>query len=323
MRVSRSQLQKDARATGCRPEILEKVIHIMNLLEGFQAHPFLKDRIALKGGTALNLFVFDVPRLSVDIDLNYVGASDRETMLAERPKIEQAVLAVCSRSGMMVTRAPTDEHAGGKWKLRYTFSINDTGMLAVDLNFMLRVPLWPVQRRDSRQLGPHQARGIPILDVHELAAGKLAALFSRRASRDLFDAHGLVCGHQPLDWNRLRLGFMVYGAMNRKDWRTIRLEDLTFDPNDLENELLPVLRNAGATLSLDELGEELSTGCRDKLAPLLAFTKEEREFLDRLLDHGEIIPELLTADTALAARIASHPMLLWKAKNAQQHRRKA
>ena len=40
--------------------------------------------MALKGGTALNLFRFDDPRLSVDIDLNNIGAVDREGMLADR-----------------------------------------------------------------------------------------------------------------------------------------------------------------------------------------------------------------------------------------------
>ena len=54
----------------------------MGLLGALGSHPFLKGKLALKGGTALNLFVFDVPRLSVDIDLNYVGAEERETMLA-------------------------------------------------------------------------------------------------------------------------------------------------------------------------------------------------------------------------------------------------
>ena len=70
---------------------------LLRLLEGFQAHPFLKGRLALKGGTALNLFEFNVPRLSVDIDLNYIGAIDLEKMQAERPKIEQALKAVCQR----------------------------------------------------------------------------------------------------------------------------------------------------------------------------------------------------------------------------------
>jgi len=52
--------------------------------------------VALKGGTALNLFLLDMPRLSVDIDLNYLGA-DRDTMLADLPRVQQAVVAVCGR----------------------------------------------------------------------------------------------------------------------------------------------------------------------------------------------------------------------------------
>ena len=66
------------------------------------SHPVLKGRLVLKGGTALNLFLFDLPRLSVDIDLNYIGAVDRATMLQEKPKLEQAVQAVC---GGLVSRS--------------------------------------------------------------------------------------------------------------------------------------------------------------------------------------------------------------------------
>ena len=86
------------------------------MLEGLRSHPFLKTRLALKGGTALNLFVFDAPRLSIDVDLNYIGTPDREFMLAERPRVEQAVRAVCGRAGIQIQRMPTD-HAGGKWRL--------------------------------------------------------------------------------------------------------------------------------------------------------------------------------------------------------------
>lgn len=98
--------------------MLEKVALLLQLLDAVRSHPFLKDKLVLKGGTALNLFIFDVPRLSIDIDLNYVGAADRETMLAERPKVEEALQAVFSREGFTVRRVPT-EHAGGKWQLRY------------------------------------------------------------------------------------------------------------------------------------------------------------------------------------------------------------
>ena len=67
MRLSRERLRREATATGFRVEILEKVAQLLGLLDGFNRHPYLKGRLALKGGTALNLFVFDVPRLSIDI----------------------------------------------------------------------------------------------------------------------------------------------------------------------------------------------------------------------------------------------------------------
>ena len=74
MNLSLQDLQREAAATGFPAETLEKSIRIVSLLNALRSHPFLKTRIALKGGTALNLFIFDVPRLSVDIDLNYIGA---------------------------------------------------------------------------------------------------------------------------------------------------------------------------------------------------------------------------------------------------------
>ena len=109
--LTRADLERAASASGFVPETLEKVLRLLELLDGMRSHPFLKTRFALKGGTALNLFEFDVPRLSVDVDINYVGA-DRAQMLADRPKVEQAVEAVCGRAGVQVKRVPS-EHAGG------------------------------------------------------------------------------------------------------------------------------------------------------------------------------------------------------------------
>jgi len=58
MKISKQELLKEAVETGFRPEIMEKVWHLMAILDGINVHPFLKDRLALKGGTALNLFFF-------------------------------------------------------------------------------------------------------------------------------------------------------------------------------------------------------------------------------------------------------------------------
>lgn len=320
MKISHEKLIAQAEATGFRPDVLEKVAHLLGLLEALGSHPFLKGKLALKGGTALNLFIFNVPRLSVDIDLNYVGAEDREAMLAERPRIEQAVQAVFAREGFTVRRMP-EEHAGGKWSLRYQSAAGQGGNLEVDLNFMYRVPLWPVSLSDSYPVGTWQAIQIPVIDIHELAAGKLAALLARRQARDLFDSHRIL-HKENLDQARLRTAFVVYGAMNRKDWRTVSVEDVNFESAELARQLIPTLRVAESAEqhSIDQYGVQLVEECRQALSVVLPFSENEKAFLDLLLDQGEIDSTILTSDSDLQKRIQKQPLLEWKAVNVRKHK---
>jgi len=320
MTISQQRLMAEATATGFRPEILEKVIHLLNLLENFRAHPFLKNRCALKGGTALNLFLFDVPRLSVDIDLNYVASADRTVMLDEKPKLEKALADVFAREGFVVSRQPA-EHAGGKWRLTYPSVVTSSGNLEVDVNFMLRIPLWTPIIQDSRSVGSYRATGIPVLDPHELAAGKLVALLARHASRDLFDAHQLLT-QQTLDQEKLRLGFVLYGAMNRRDWRTVTIADIAFDSRELREQLIPLLSASaiGRIGTDDRWAVRLVEECRRAMDLVLPFRSAELEFLERINGDGEIRPELLTTDPAMHERITLHPQLLWKATNVKQHK---
>ena len=256
------------------------------------------------------MFRFDVPRLSVDIDLNYIGAVDRDGMLADRPKIEQALHAVCGRVGVQPRRVPSD-HAGGKWRLNFNRVAGGTSTLEMDVNFMLRTPLWPVERVDSRPVGTFRATNIPVLDIHELAAGKLAALLSRTASRDLFDASQLLRGGG-LDAAKLRLAFVVYGGTSRKDWRTVSVDDVTVDAAEADAMLLPLLRG-NATPRRSELAQwtqKLASDCHELLSMVLPLADHEQEFLERLNGKGEIAAEVLTDDQRLREVIPTHPGLL-------------
>ena len=97
MNISAERLTSEAEATGFDVETLETVAHLLELLNALKTHPFLNGKLALKGGTALNLFILDVPRLGVDIDLNYVSEENRKAMLEERPDIVQAMRGVFNR----------------------------------------------------------------------------------------------------------------------------------------------------------------------------------------------------------------------------------
>ena len=320
MKFSPSEVFPVVESTGFKAEMVEKVLHLLNLLKVLNSHPFLKGKWVLKGGTALNMFLLDLPRLSVDIDLNYIGALDREEMLAERPKIEQAAQAVFSREGFTTKRVP-DEHSGGKWRLSYQSFTGQSGNLEVDLNFMFRQPLWDIQPADSHRLWDFQAKGIPILDLHELAAGKLAALLARGQARDLFDCRRIF-NMDDLERDRLRIAFVVYGGMNRKDWRTVSIEDVDFDAAELTRLLIPTL-HVRATKEHDspsEYGARLVRECREGLSVVLPFSDAEREFLNLLLDHGEIDSTILTSDTTLQKRIQQQPLLEWKALNVRKYK---
>ena len=171
---------------------------------------------------------------------------------------------------------------------------------------------WPLHPRS------YSAARIPTLEIHELAAGKLVALFARHQSRDLFDVHQLLT-RGGLDRERLRLGFVVYGAMNRRDWRTVSLDEVRFDQADIQTSLIPLL-HTGSREEISALAARLVDECCKELRSILPFSEREKEFLDRILDAGEIEPTLLTRETELVTRISRHPMLQWKSLSVRRHR---
>jgi predicted nucleotidyltransferase component of viral defense system len=317
--LTREQLQRAASDTGFPIDSLEKVSMLVRLLNLMAAHPFLGPRVALKGGTALNLFVFELPRLSVDVDVNYIGAADRETMVADRTKLDAALAQVAGRLGLTVKRAP-GEHAGGKWRLSYTSALGRPAIIEVDVNYMLRVPLWDAAPQDSKEFLGERAKRFNLLDPHELAAGKLAALLARGASRDLFDARELLA-HGAFDRDKLRLAFVVYGGINRVDWRTVSASAVTTTASDVKRLLLPMLRQdiRPADADVERWTSALIDETRALLGAVLPLTEDEARFLKRLNGDGEIEPALLTTDSELQRRIEASPGLQWKALNVKKH----
>ena len=248
-------------------------------------------------------------------------------MRADRPHVEQAIELIARRLGLTPQTPKKEEHAGRSWVLRYASVLGGTDNLKIDLVYTLRLPLWPPVRRDSRKVGSRQVRDVLVLDDHELAGGKLTALLARRTSRDLFDAHELLLRHpilhHPLDPEKLRLAFVVYGAMNPEDWRGVRAEDIGPATRDLDAYLRPLLRGGVAGPETGPGWENrLVDEVREALSAVLPLRASELAFLDRLLDAGEIEAELLTGDATLAGIIRRHPALLWKAQNVRRHKAK-
>ena len=89
MQIDKKWLSKTATQEGFVRDTFEKVYRLTGILQYINSNPIMKDCLALKGGTAINLTVFNLPRLSVDIDLDYSRETDREGMLEDRKHIAE------------------------------------------------------------------------------------------------------------------------------------------------------------------------------------------------------------------------------------------
>jgi hypothetical protein len=103
----------------------------------------------------------------------------------------------------------------------------------------------------------------------------------------------------------------------------VSVDDVQADEDDVDQMLLPLLRgeHAPSRSELPGWTRELILDCRELLSMVLPLTDDEREFLSRLNDRGEIAPELLTSDSDIQSLVRSHPGLSWKALNVRRQAR--
>ncbi|MDY7092524.1 MAG: nucleotidyl transferase AbiEii/AbiGii toxin family protein [Acidobacteriota bacterium] len=318
MSLEHLRLEELVAETGFRPETLEKVIRLGDLAGDIHRHPLLGRVLVLKGGTALNLCFGPPQRLSVDLDYNYVGALDRAAMQEARPEVEGALEALAERKGFRLQRSPRD-HAGRTLYLGYRSSIGVPDQVQVDVNYLFREPLVVTEQCSLWQPGQLERPATRIVGLEELCAGKICALLSRRAPRDLYDVAFLPSKVGEL-WHkaRFRRFIVAFSSILTHPMSSYGLERLDeIDDQSVESQLLPMLQQ-GRSITANRLREM----ARDALEPILDLSPQELDFVQRV-QQGELRLELLfdPADE-IADRFRRHPAVQWKIRNARAHQKR-
>ena len=144
------ELEKVTRETSFIRDNLEKVIRLSNILEFLVSNDDLKGKVVLKGGTAINLTVFDMPRLSVDIDLDYCINSDKDTMMTDRAVIGQEILGHMQSNGYTLHPSSKNTHALDSWVFSYLNTGGNRDNIKIEINYMMRAHiLEPLTRKTS------------------------------------------------------------------------------------------------------------------------------------------------------------------------------
>jgi predicted nucleotidyltransferase component of viral defense system len=164
----------------------QNYIDTVRLLLAIAPAVFASGRFAMKGGTALNLFVQAMPRLSVDIDLVFVDhRPDRQAALEAIAQEMAVVQAALARKGFRAHLPANAEGDDVKLVVR-----NDTAQVKVEVNFVFRGTALPVETRSlvatAQELFTTDL-AVPVLATAELYGSKLVAAMDRQHPRDIFD----------------------------------------------------------------------------------------------------------------------------------------
>lgn len=148
--------------------------------------PFIQDdtRFALKGGTAINLFFRDMPRLSVDIDLTYLPIEPRSLFLKNMTHAMQEISDKMSAHGLQV-----DAKYSGEYINKLLISNHHT-TIKVEPNSVLRGCVFKPEIKELTAAAQElflQTQKVKTVSMADLYAGKICAALDRQHPRDLFD----------------------------------------------------------------------------------------------------------------------------------------
>lgn len=309
MQFDRITLGRQAKELGFVRDTFEKVCRLADILAFMENEPLLSDSLALKGGTAINLTIFDLPRLSVDIDMDYSHNVDREEMLREREQINNLLQKFMTASGYRLSPKSKQYHALDSFVYDYVNSGGAKDNLKIEINYLLRCHVFPVSRR---KIGlPWDDNELTVLSIApmEIFSAKAVALLNRAAPRDLYDMFNLK-KFRLFDAEQngvFKNCVMFYAAIASEsvpkhfDFDGIR----KISEQKVKTDLLPVLRRAEQFV-LSEAQDQVENYLKGILLP------EGDTAFWKAFEKGDYRPELLFLDSETLARIENHPMALWK-----------
>ena len=121
----------------------EKMTRLMDVLRFINERNTLRDSLALKGGTAINLTIFNVPRLSVDIDLDFTNNLTRDETKVIREKIGNLIETYMTAEGYYRNKKSKQTHILDSFVYSYTNIAENIDNIKIEINYSLRAHVLP------------------------------------------------------------------------------------------------------------------------------------------------------------------------------------
>jgi len=236
-------------------------------------HVAAESCFALKGGTAINLFVRDMPRLSVDLDLTYLPVDEArdaalKKMSAALGRMARAIKKSIAGAKVQETRAQNPDRV-----TRLIVMLGPT-RIKIEPNEVIRGSVFPPEERELTRRAEdlfELSVTAQTLSLADLYGGKLCAALDRQHPRDLFDVKLLLDNEGVTD--EIRKAFIIYLASHDRPIHEL----LAPTPKNIRR----IYENEFAGMTLDPVSYEDLIHARETLVEKLRkeLTNGEREFL--------------------------------------------
>jgi len=253
---------------------------------------------ALKGGTAINLFIRDLPRLSVDIDLVYLPIADREASLLE---IRSALGRIAQSIRKAIPGSVVTENAasdGTRIVVRYR-----SAQTKIEVTPVLRGTVHPVELRTVCPSAEERFgfAEIQVVSFADLYAGKMVAALDRQHPRDLFDIQYLLAKEGVSD--TLFQTFLVYILSHNRPAHEVLQPHLKDIKQAFEQEFVG--------MTTEETSLDVLIAARAQLISEIRSRLDERA-MRFLLSLHELKPNWTLLETP---DISNLPAIRWKLMN--------
>lgn len=316
IQFDKNTIGRQAKELGFVRDTFEKVCRLIDVLRFFENDDVLTASLALKGGTAINLTIFDLPRLSVDIDLDFSENITRDEMLAKRSLITEHISKYMSAKGYVLSEKSKEHYALDSFVYEYQNAGGMKDNIKIEINYMIRNHLLPVTRRKVNLPWVEEELSVLSVAPMEIFASKIVALLNRTAPRDLYDIHNLLRFglFDESEQDMLRKCVIFYSCISSESVPQKFLFDSIekMPQNKIKTDLLPVLR-FGAYFDLKPARKKVI----DYLKTLLIPTAQEQEFIQEF-SKGNYKPELIFCND-VSENVLSHPMAKWKCRKIKEN----
>lgn len=168
---TRFQIKKIAKEKGFETNTLEKVARLLIILKEISKDEETKSKIAFFGGTAINSIYNNYPRLSVDIDLQYIGSNKKEVMLKDREIINKKISNILKKH--QYNFEEKSYYALNQFHINYIMDTNHQEKIKIEINYFDRVPILPLTTKNVKSPINESPFKILTLEKEELYAKKL------------------------------------------------------------------------------------------------------------------------------------------------------